>query len=110
MSLWQNFLQDPRITKINQPLFVLKNEKIVTFYMFQKRFRYILSELGFNSSKFSFHSLRRGFATFAFRSNIAADEIQILDDWHSDVYKRYILLYIDDKLYILQYVKDKLQF
>lgn len=110
VNAYQKMLEFIPITRIDQPLFVLKNEKIVTYYMFQKRFRYILSELGYDSSKFSSHSFRRGFATFAFRSNIAADEIQILGDWHSDVYKRYISLSIDDKLDILQSVKDKLQF
>ena len=85
-------------------------EKIVSYYMFQKRLKSILTDLGYDSSKFSSHSFRRGFATFAFRSNIAADGIQISGDWHSDVYKRYISLSIEDKLDIIRSVSDKLQF
>lgn len=95
---------------VDQPLFVLNNDKAVTYYMFQKRLRSLLSELGYDSSKFSSHSFRRGFATFAFASNIAADEIQILGDWHSDVHKRYISLCVQDKISILNSVSDKLMF
>ena len=74
--------------------------------MFQNRLR---SDLGYDSLKYSTHSFRRGFATFAFRSNVAADEIQVLGDWQSDVYKKYISLSVDDKLNILQSVSEKLQ-
>ena len=96
--------------KENQPLFVLKNDKVVTYYMFQKKMRTLLSELDYDSENFSSHCFRRGFATFAFRSKVAADEIQILGDWHSDVYKKYISLSIEDKLNIIQSVSEKLQY
>jgi integrase len=82
----------------NEPLFILSNGKAVTYYLFQKKFRSCISQLGLDPLRFSTHSFRRGFATFAFKNNIAADQIQILGDWHSDVYKQYISLSIEDKL------------
>ena len=110
VGAYQQMLKVSPTLEENQPLFVLKNKKVVTYYMFQKKLKSIMSNLGYDSSKFSSHSFRRGFATFAFRSNIAADEIQILGDWHSDVYKKYISLSIEDKLNILQSVSENLQF
>ena len=54
--------------------------------------------------------LEEVFATFAFRHNVSADEIQILGDWHSDVYNRYISLSVQDKLYIVRGVKEEFYF
>ena len=110
VAAYEKMLESIPTVRVDQPLFILSNGKVVSYYMFQKRLRYVLTELGYNSSLFSSHSFRRGFATFAFRSNIASDEIQILGDWHSDVYKKYISLSVEDKLDILRSVSDKLQF
>lgn len=87
--------------KPNEFLFMLPNGRPVTYYLFQKRFRSILDDIGLDSTLYSSHSFRRGFATFAFKNNVSADEVQILGDWHSDVYKRYISLNVADKLNIL---------
>jgi site-specific recombinase XerD len=83
-------------------LFLLPNGKPVTYYLFQNKLRQVLNDLGFDSSLYSSHSFRRGFATLAFKNNISSDEIQILGDWHSDVYKRYISLSIEDKCKIMK--------
>ena len=72
--------------------------------------RSVLDELGIDSSLYSSHSFRRGFATFAFRNNIPADEIQILGDWRSDAYKRYISLSVEDKLDVFKSLHDHFVF
>lgn len=92
------------------PLFILSNGKPVSYYLFQKRLRFLLDQLKLDSSLYSTHSFRRGFATFAFRNNVSADEIQILGDWHSDVYKRYISLSVQDKLDIFKSLHDQFVF
>jgi len=89
---------------------VLKRGSPVTYSMFQDKLRLVLSKCGLDASSFSTHSFRRGFATFAFRNNVSADEIQILGDWHSDVYKRYISLSVQDKLDIVGAVKEEFYF
>jgi len=83
-------------------LFLLSSGRPVTYYLFQRKLRDILGSLGYDASSFSSHSFRRGFATLAFKNNVTADEIQILGDWHSDVYKRYIALDVSDKLNIVK--------
>jgi integrase len=83
-------------------LFLLPNGKPVTYYLFQNKLRNVLNDIGLDSSLYSSHSFRRGFATLAFRNNVSSDEIQILGDWHSDVYKRYISLSIEDKCKIIK--------
>ena len=70
--------------KPSDPLFILPNWKPVTYYLF-KKIRLVLHDLGHESSLFSTHSFRRGFATLAFQINVSSDEIQILGDWRSDV-------------------------
>ena len=46
---------------------------------------------------YSLHSLRRGGATFAYRSNLEADMIKTLGDWSSDAFKRYIDVSMDQR-------------
>ena len=87
--------------KSDEFLFLLPSGRPVTYYLFQKKFRNIVDGIGLDSTLYSSHSFRRGFATFAFKNNVSADEVQILGDWHSDVYKRYISLDVTDKLNIL---------
>ena len=94
----------------DDPLFVLKNGKAVSYSKFQMKLRSTLDKIGLDSSKFSSHSFRRGFPTFTFRNNISADEIQILGDWHSDIYKRYISLSVQDKMDIIQSLRSQLYF
>ena len=101
VTAFKNMVKHVKIED-NAPLFTLDNGKPVTYYLFQKTFRCILKELGYDSTLFSTHSFRRGFATLAFRNNVPADEIQILGDWRSDVYKKYVSLRISDKISILQ--------
>jgi hypothetical protein len=88
--------------KSSDALFLLPNGKPVTCYLFQNKLRQVLNDLGFDSSLYSSNSFRRGFATLTFKNNINSDEIQILGDWHSDVYKRYISLSIEDKCKIIK--------
>ena len=92
------------------PLFLLKNGKPVSYYLFQKRLRDALEVLKIDSSLYPTHSFRRGFATFAFRNNISADEVQILGDWRSDAYKKYISLSIEDKLKIFRGLQEHFRF
>ena len=94
----------------DDPLFSHSSGKPITYSMFQNKLKAIISLLGLDPNMFSTHSFRRGFATFAFRNHVSADEIQILGDWKSDVYKRYISLSVNDKLKIFQDLEKHLDF
>ena len=91
-------------------LFLLPNGRPITYYLFQKKFRSVLDDIGLDSTLYSSHSFRRGFATLAFKKNISADEIQLLGDWRSDAYKRYISLDVSDKLNIISSISKEFYF
>ena len=50
-----------------------------------------------NESQYSLHSLCRGGATFAYRSNLESEMIKVLGGWSSDAYKRYIDVSMDQR-------------
>jgi hypothetical protein len=52
-------------------LFILPNCKPITYYMYHNKLRLILNNLGMDSSLYSSHSFRRGFATLAFKNNVS---------------------------------------
>lgn len=87
--------------KSNDCLFLLPGGRPITYYLFQKKLRSVLTDIGIDGHLYSSHSFRRGFATLAFRNNISSDEIQLLGDWKSEAYKRYISLEVSDKLNII---------
>jgi hypothetical protein len=66
--------------------------------------------IGLNSEDFSTHSFRRGFATYAFRLNLPADLIQLMGDWKSDAYKKYIEYSFQDKLRVSKFISNKLKY
>ena len=50
-----------------------------------------------DASLFSLHSIRRGGATFAYQSNMEGEMIQLLGDWASNTYKRYVDISMDKR-------------
>ena len=50
------------------------------------------------ASLFTGHSFRRGGASWAFRSGVPGELIQICGDWASDSYKRYLEFSTQNKL------------
>ena len=43
--------------------FTLPNGSVITYYLFQRKLRECITEIGFNADKFSTHSFRRCFTT-----------------------------------------------
>ena len=82
------------------PLFCLPNKKLLTYNCFQAKLRTCINKIGLNSNIFSTHSFRRGGATLLFRAKVSADKIQLMGDWKSDAYKRYLAYTLEDKIQI----------
>lgn len=82
------------------PLFLLPNNKVVTYPVFQKKLKSCIQKIGLNPGNFSSHSFRRGGASLAFRANIEADKIQLLGDWRSEAYKKYLTFSLEDKIQV----------
>ena len=83
------------------PAFVyIHKQKIkwLTASVFVRTIRGILAAGGQDASAFTGHSFRRGGATWAFRSGMPGELIQICGDWASDAYKTYLEFSTRDKL------------
>ena len=66
----------------------------MTHSVFTDKLRKVLSHAGFQASKFSGHSFRRGGASYAFRCGAPVELISLQGDWSSDA----VLLYIAQPL------------
>ena len=78
---------------LQSPLFccpVPDGTAILTQAQFVARLRGTLATLGFPPERYSGHSFRRGGATWAFAAGVPGELIQIMGDWRSDAYKRYL--------------------
>ena len=65
---------------------------VITQGQFTNKLSSILSSLGYDSSRYSGHSFRRGGASWALECGLSSDVIQMLGDWRSCAYQRYLHL------------------
>ena len=86
----------------------IKNGKSVpiTYIQFQKRLRELICKIGLNPNLFSSHSFRRGGATLASKAGVSPSSIQLLGDWKSDCYKKYIVTSLSDKINVAKQIRD----
>jgi hypothetical protein len=57
-------------------------------------------------SSSSSHSFRRGGATLAAQTGISSSLIQLMGDWKSDAYKKYIVCSLTDKFMVAEKIRD----
>ena len=74
----------------NSACFIWENGLPITYSQFTRKLRKCLSKAGFEAKKYSSHSFRSGGATWAHRSGVPGEIIQLLGGWKSDVYKQYL--------------------
>lgn len=48
-------------------------------------------------------------ATFAFRSGLSSDLIQLMGDWRSDAYKEYLQYSFEDKITVSKLISKNLE-
>jgi hypothetical protein len=80
--------------------------KSLSYYQFLKDLKRILAELGYNPKQFAGHSFRRGGATCAMQAGVPGEAIQLLGDWQSETYKRYIDMSFQDRLLYVQTITN----
>jgi hypothetical protein len=93
----------------NQPAFTYQTHsgpKSLSYYQFLKDLKRILAELGYNPKQFAGHSFRRGGATCAMQAGVPGEAIQLLGDWQSETYKRYIDMSFQDRLLYVQTITN----
>ena len=83
---------------IGSPAFSYGPNKFICYDQFTRRLKATLSLSGLNPDLFSGHSFRRGGASFLFSVGASQLMVQVLGDWTSMVYTRYLFLDADDRM------------
>ena len=91
-----------------KPLFSLSRNNYITYSKFQIKMRQLIEKIGLDPEVFSTHSFRRGGATFAFKSGVSSELIQLHGDWKSDAYKNYLTFDLEDKLQVAEKMKENI--
>ena len=78
----------------------------ITYSKFQHRLRELIAKICLNPKLFSSHSFRRGGATLAAQAGISSSLIQLMGDWKSDAYKKYIVCSLTDKFMVAEKIRD----
>lgn len=81
----------------------------VTYLEFQTFLKNLIKASGRNPAIFSSHSFRRGGATWAFKSQVPSDLIQVHGDWASDAYKIYLECDLQQRARVAQLMCDGIQ-
>ena len=87
------------------PAFVFKDSQGVLHWLtksiFIKTFRTLAAAAGdADPAAYSGHSFRRGGASWAFQAGIPGEMIQVMGDWSSDAYRRYLEFTMGNKLHL----------
>ena len=80
------------------PAFSYGPGKFICYDQFTRRLKSTLALSGLNPDLFSGHSFRRGGASFLFSVGASQLMVQVLGDWTSMVYTRYLFLDADDRM------------
>lgn len=79
----------------------LQGMRLLTQSTFTSRLKSLLKDIGGDATRFGSHSFRRGGASWAFQAGLPGEVIQVLGDWRSDCYKRYLEIDIDTKFNLM---------
>ena len=82
----------------NAPAFTFGKNQFINYRMFTVRLKKLLSQAGLNPSLYSGHSFRRGGASFLFSIGGSQLMVQVLGDWSSMVYTRYLYMSAEDRM------------
>jgi hypothetical protein len=80
----------------------------ITHLVFTSMLRSLLSQVGYNPTVYSGHSFRRGGATWAFKSGVPGELIQLHGDWRSDAYKVYLECDLKIKLAVSSAIRQSI--
>lgn len=94
-----------------QPAFCLHNRYgnlvPLTYQTLTDQLRAWIFQTGRDPSHYSLHGLRRGGASFAFESNLAAESIMLLGDWASESFRRYLDHNLESRLRSMTQIIDR---
>ena len=80
------------------PALSYSKKQFIGHRVFTARLKKLLSKAGYDPSHYSGHSFRRGGASYLYSIGGSTLMVQVLGDWASQVFTRYLLLSLDDRL------------
>ena len=90
----------------DHPAFSLGGSRALTYRECSLKLKQWLEQAGWDGSKFSMHSLRRGGATLAFQAKVPGELIKIQGDWASDSYQCYLAIPLEQRTDVAAQVRD----
>ena len=82
---------------VTSPAFMYTNTKFVSYKSFTTRLKQLLAKSGLDPALYSGHSFRRGGASYLYGIGGATLMVQVLGDWASQIFTRYLYLSLDDR-------------
>ena len=95
----------------SQPLFMIMTQsgpKPLLYSQFIHDLRSVLARIGYNPKLYTGHSFRRGGATWALQVGVPGEAIQLLGDWKSSSYKRYIDISFEKRVQYINVLSNNL--
>ena len=82
----------------SSPAFMFSKTSFITYRSFTTRLKGLLAKSGLDPSLYSGHSFRRGGASHLYGIGGSTLMVQVLGDWRSQIFTRYLYLSIEDRL------------
>ena len=79
------------------PAFVYSSKNFITYRSFTTRLKQLLAKAGLDPTLYSGHSFRRGGASYLYGVGGSTLMVQVLGDWASQIFTRYLYLSVDDR-------------
>ena len=92
----------------NAPALSYTPSNFICHKVFTSKLKTLLSKSGLDPSLYSGHSFRRGGASYLYSVGGSTLMVQVLGDWASQVFTRYLLLTLDDRLEALNLISDNI--
>ena len=79
------------------PAFMFNQSSFITYKSFTTRLKGLLAKAGLDPALFSGHSFRRGGASHLYGIGGSTLMVQVLGDWRSQIFTRYLYLSLEDR-------------
>lgn len=79
------------------PAFMFSHREFINYRSFTNKLKQLLGKAGLDPSLYSGHSFRRGGASYLYGVGGSTLMVQVLGDWASQIFTRYLYLSVDDR-------------
>ena len=92
----------------SSPAFMFTKSRFISYRSFTSSLKQLLSLSGLDPSLYSGHSFRRGGASHLYGIGGSTLMVQVLGDWRSQIFTRYLYLSIEDRLAAQDLIKNSI--